>query len=118
MGAPPLRARCDFGGEFTGKCTHSFPEICAERGIYSERSLPYDSPTNGVAERANRSVLEAARTMMLAAGLPKECWGYAWQIWFIPLLGDRSLFRQPTVGVLSLKARMRWIPACFQVLPK
>ena len=25
------------------------------------------------------------------------------------------MFRQPTVGVLSLKARMRWIHACFQV---
>ena len=74
---PPETMRSDFGGEFLGKCTNDFLQTCAERGIHPEKSLPHESQQNGKAERANRLVLEMARTMLLAAGLPKTCWSYA-----------------------------------------
>ena len=77
MGLPPDRMRSDFGGEFLGEFMNGFLQVCAERGIHPEKSLPGESEQNGVAERANRTLLEMARSMMLGAGLPKRCWGHA-----------------------------------------
>ncbi|GBO02301.1 hypothetical protein AVEN_21648-1 [Araneus ventricosus] len=40
---------------------------------------PYSPPLNGVAERANRYLLEKARALIYEAKLPKSYWGYAVQ---------------------------------------
>ena len=48
---PPETMRSDFGGEFVGKVTNQFLQVCAERGIHPEKSLPHESPQNGKAER-------------------------------------------------------------------
>jgi hypothetical protein len=77
MGIPPDRIRSDFGGEFLGEFMNGFLQVCAERNIHPEKSLPGESEQNGVAERANRTLLEMSRSMLLGAGLPKKCWGHA-----------------------------------------
>jgi hypothetical protein len=46
-------------------------------GILHGRATPYRPETNGVAERANRTVLEGARTILDAAGLPPRYWPFA-----------------------------------------
>ena len=56
---------------------NGFLQVCGERGIFAERSLPGESQQNGVAERANRTILEMARSMLLGARLPKKFWGHA-----------------------------------------
>nr|GEU63741.1 retrovirus-related Pol polyprotein from transposon TNT 1-94 [Tanacetum cinerariifolium] len=50
-------------------------EFCNEKGISLNLSSPYTLEQNGVAERRNRNLIEAARTMLNRANLPKQFWG-------------------------------------------
>nr|GEY64960.1 putative ribonuclease H-like domain-containing protein [Tanacetum cinerariifolium] len=54
--------RCDNGGEFRNKELNDF---CSQKGIKNEFSNARTPQQNGVAERRNRSLIEAARTMVL-----------------------------------------------------
>jgi len=65
---------CDRGGEFNSK---EFDEHLKSVGTVRHLTV-HDSPSlNGAAERANRTHVECARAMMIAAGLPKSLWGEA-----------------------------------------
>jgi hypothetical protein len=44
-----------------------------------DTSTPYRHTSNGVAERSNRRVIDGARTLLHASGLPHCFWGYACQ---------------------------------------
>jgi hypothetical protein len=66
--------RSDNGGEYTG---HEFEEWLTKMGIRHETSAPYTPQQNGVSERANRTIVEAARSMILARNAPKELWAEA-----------------------------------------
>jgi hypothetical protein len=66
--------RSDNGGEFVSK---KFDAFFAECGIQRQTSAPYSPQQNGVAERANRAIMECARSMILAQGLELEFWGEA-----------------------------------------
>jgi gag-polypeptide of LTR copia-type/Pol polyprotein, beta-barrel domain/Integrase core domain/Domain of unknown function (DUF4219)/GAG-pre-integrase domain/Zinc knuckle len=65
------RFRSDNGGEYTSK---AFKEYCATLGIIMETTAPYSPAQNGIAERLNRTLLEHARAMIFAKGLPKVLW--------------------------------------------
>ncbi|GKA40554.1 retrovirus-related pol polyprotein from transposon TNT 1-94 [Tanacetum coccineum] len=54
--------RCDNGGEFRNKEMNDF---CSRKGIKREFSNARTPQQNGVAERRNRTLIEAARTMVL-----------------------------------------------------
>nr|GEW84454.1 retrovirus-related Pol polyprotein from transposon TNT 1-94 [Tanacetum cinerariifolium] len=54
--------RCDNGGEFRNKELNDF---CSQKGIKREFSNARTPQQNGVAEKRNRSLIEAARTMVL-----------------------------------------------------
>lgn len=64
-----LRIHADRGGEFTGR---EWQNMCRERGIrYTYCST--DTPAhNGLAERAHRTTVEMARTLLTAANLPDQ----------------------------------------------
>jgi IS30 family transposase len=64
----------DNGGEFVFK---KFDTFLAECGIQRQTSAPYSPQQNGVAECANRTIMECARSMILAQGLELEFWGEA-----------------------------------------
>jgi len=66
--------RSDNGGEFVSK---KFDAFLAECGIQGQTSAPYSPQQKGVAERANRTIMECARSMILAQGLELEFWGEA-----------------------------------------
>lgn len=61
--------RTDRGGEFI---SNEFNEFCADHGIRRELTAPYTPQQNGVAECKNRTVVEMARSMLKAKGLPNK----------------------------------------------
>nr|GEX82526.1 ribonuclease H-like domain-containing protein [Tanacetum cinerariifolium] len=63
--------RCDNGTEFKNR---DIIEFCGSKGIkreYSNAKTPYQ---NGVAERKNKTLIEAARTMLADSFLPNTFW--------------------------------------------
>nr|GEY56094.1 hypothetical protein [Tanacetum cinerariifolium] len=64
--------RGDNGGEFRNK---EMDDFCSQKGIKKEFSNPRTSYQNHVAERRNRTLIEAARTMLADAKLPFKAKG-------------------------------------------
>lgn len=69
-----LYFRSDNGLEFVNK---EIQTLFARRGIIHQTTVPYTPEQNGKAERENRTLVEAARTMLCAKGLPKKLWAEA-----------------------------------------
>lgn len=68
------RLRSDGGGEYV---SHQMREYCSALGIEHQVTPPYTPQWNGVAERLNRTLLEAARSMLHAQALAPRFWGEA-----------------------------------------
>ncbi|GBL94431.1 Retrovirus-related Pol polyprotein from transposon TNT 1-94 [Araneus ventricosus] len=68
------KIRCDNGKEYVDG---DFLKFANEAGIKIDPSPPYTPCLNGVAERANRSLLEKGRAMIFESNLPKNFWGFA-----------------------------------------
>ncbi|GJU94144.1 putative ribonuclease H-like domain-containing protein, partial [Tanacetum coccineum] len=66
--------RSDNGTEFKNKVMDDF---CREKGIRREYSVARTPQQNGVAERRNRTLIEAARTMLADSKLPNTFWAEA-----------------------------------------
>ncbi|GJY00982.1 putative ribonuclease H-like domain-containing protein [Tanacetum coccineum] len=66
--------RSDIGAEFKNKVMDDF---CREKGIKREYSIARTPQQNGVAERRNRTLIEAARTMLADSKLPTTFWAKA-----------------------------------------
>nr|GEY14839.1 hypothetical protein [Tanacetum cinerariifolium] len=66
--------RCDNGREFRNKEMNDF---CLQKGIKREFSNAKTPQQNGVAERRNRTLIEAARTMLADAKLSVTFWAEA-----------------------------------------
>ncbi|GKC50813.1 putative ribonuclease H-like domain-containing protein [Tanacetum coccineum] len=66
--------RCDNRGEFRNK---EMDEFCSRKVIKREFSNARTPQQNGVAERRNRTLIEAARTMLADAKLPVTFWAEA-----------------------------------------
>ncbi|GLB39961.1 putative reverse transcriptase (RNA-dependent DNA polymerase) [Lyophyllum shimeji] len=69
-----LYIRTDEGPEFVNS---KWKAYCQKFGIIHETTAPYSSSANGVVERANRTVLDRGRSMMIDSGLPAHYWGEA-----------------------------------------
>ena len=55
--------------------SNEFNDFCREDGIKRETTTVYTPEQNGVVERKNRIILEAAHAMLYDKGLPKFLWG-------------------------------------------
>ncbi|GKB07831.1 putative ribonuclease H-like domain-containing protein [Tanacetum coccineum] len=66
--------RCDNGTEFKNRVMNQF---CEMKGIKREFSVARTPQQNGVAERKNRTLIEAARTMLADSKLPITFWAEA-----------------------------------------
>ena len=83
--------RTDGGGEFGGRFArpriYLFGEdtgvmaVCNLYGIRKEETVALESDMMGKAEAANRRALAGIRTLLYAANLPKEFWGFALKHW-------------------------------------
>ena len=65
--------RTDNGTEFVNSGCH---KLFAELGILHQRSCPYTSQQNGVAERKHRHLLEITRALRIQAHIPIRYWGH------------------------------------------
>ena len=63
--------RTDNGGEYTPV---EFERYLQDEGIRHEKTIPKTPEQNGVAERMNRTLVEAVRAMLSDAKLPKTFW--------------------------------------------
>ena len=72
---PGCRVRFDGGGELGG-CTE-IHQLFEEAGYEVEVTSPDSSSSIGLVERPHRSIADAVRTMLFAAGLPLKYWPYA-----------------------------------------
>jgi hypothetical protein len=66
--------RSDNGGEYISK---GFQGFLKAHGIEKQTFTPYRPQQNGVAERANRTLVEMARSMLHAQNLKKSLWAEA-----------------------------------------
>jgi transposase InsO family protein len=66
--------RSDNGGEYT---SNEIKDFCREAGIKRELTTPYNPQQNGVAERKNRSIVEATQAMIHDQSLPMHLWAKA-----------------------------------------
>ncbi|GJS36638.1 retrovirus-related pol polyprotein from transposon TNT 1-94 [Tanacetum coccineum] len=69
--AQVITVRTDRGTEFLNKTLHAYFK---EEGIEHQTSTPRTPEQNGVVERRNRTLVEAARTMLSASKLPLSFW--------------------------------------------
>ncbi|GJU51220.1 ribonuclease H-like domain-containing protein [Tanacetum coccineum] len=71
--------RLCFDGSATnsGSDTEDFIEFCGSKGIKREYSNARTPQQNGVAERKNKTLIEAARTMLADSFLPNTFWAEA-----------------------------------------
>jgi hypothetical protein len=73
-GKPLKLFHSDGGGEYRGK---KILKHFKDEGIEPRSTLPGTPQHNGIAERANRTLFESARSMLSHSKLPKEFWGDA-----------------------------------------
>nr|GEV68686.1 putative ribonuclease H-like domain-containing protein [Tanacetum cinerariifolium] len=66
--------KSDNGTEFKN---HDLNRFFGVKGIKREFSVPRTPQQNGIAERKNKTLIEAARTMLLDSLLPVPCWAQA-----------------------------------------
>lgn len=68
------KIRSDNAKEYLSR---DFNEFLKQEGIQRELSVEYTPQQNGVAERANQTLVEMARCMLLQSNLPYELWAEA-----------------------------------------
>ena len=71
FGKWPKIFRSDRGKEYIND---RFQRYLTRRGIKSEFTVGYAPEQNGIAERKNRTLMEATRTMLASSELPKNLW--------------------------------------------
>nr|GEY87624.1 copia protein [Tanacetum cinerariifolium] len=71
---PVHRIRTDNGTEFVNQTLRTLRDYYEEVGISHETSVARSSQQNGVVERRNRTLIEAARTMLIYTQAPLFLW--------------------------------------------
>ena len=69
-----LTFRSDNGGEFF---SNELTDFFFGNGTLHESTIPYTPEQNGVAERMNQTLANAARSMLIHSGFPSDFWEYA-----------------------------------------
>ena len=64
----------DNGGEYS---SDMFRQYCRSKGIKHTFTIPHTPQQNGIAERANRTIMEGARAMMRESTMPCSSWSEA-----------------------------------------
>jgi transposase InsO family protein len=65
------RIRIDGGGEYSSA---DYLGYLVECRIVKETTAPYNAQQNGLLERCNRTIMDPARSMLKAVGMPNQFW--------------------------------------------
>lgn len=68
------KIKLDNGGEYS---SIELKNYCKQKGIQLLYTVPYNPEMNGVAERLNRTLVEKARSMLIASGIDWHFWNEA-----------------------------------------
>lgn len=74
LGEKPKVFRSDRGGEYLNL---KLQQYLKDEGIEFQCTVSYSPQQNGVAERKNRTLMEAARTLLIESELPNKFWAEA-----------------------------------------
>jgi transposase InsO family protein len=74
FGRKPKVFRSDNGLEYVNSKVQGYLK---REGIQIQQTVPYSSQQNGIAERKNRTLMDAARSMLFKADLDKSYWAEA-----------------------------------------
>ncbi|CAI7902884.1 unnamed protein product [Closterium sp. NIES-53] len=85
------RIMTDRGGEFLGA---EMTAWLKKQGIQREPTTAYTPQSNGVAERANRTILESARALLIESGVGNSMWPHA--VRHATVARNRVLTKSPT----------------------
>ena len=91
--------RTDRGGEFT---SNEFREFCKTHGITRQLTAAFTPQQNGVAERKNRTIMNAVRSMLSEKQVPKEFWSEATR-WSVHIQN-----RSPTAAIEDMTPEEAW----------
>ncbi|KAG7598707.1 Zinc finger CCHC-type superfamily [Arabidopsis suecica] len=91
--------RTDRGGEFT---SNEFGEFCKTHGITRQLTAAFTPQQNGVAERKNRTIMNAVRSMLSERQVPKAFWSEATN-WSVHIQN-----RSPTAAVEETTPEEAW----------
>ena len=91
--------RTDNGGEYVNA---EFKNFCSRNGIMRQTTVPGAHQQNGVAERYNRTLADAARSMLHRAKLPKQFWAEAVSV------ANFVRNRSPTVALDNMTPYEAW----------
>lgn len=91
--------RSDNGSEFVNNRMNNYLK---KFGIQHQLTVAYTPEQNGVAERANRTICEKARSMLQDSNLPKRFWAEA--VHHAVYLKNRS----PTIAVKNVTPKEKW----------
>ncbi|CAI7842375.1 unnamed protein product, partial [Closterium sp. NIES-53] len=97
------RIRTDRGGEFLGA---EMTARLKKQGIQRELTTAYTPQSNGVAERANRTILETARALLIESGVGNSMWPHA--VRHATVARNRVLSKSPTSPRSKLGASAIW----------
>ncbi|CAI7761495.1 unnamed protein product [Closterium sp. NIES-53] len=83
----------DRGGEFLGA---EMTAWLKKQGIQRELTTAYTPQSNGVADRANRTILEAARALLIESGVGNSMWPHA--VWHATVARNRKKQQETKVS--------------------
>ncbi|XP_027771542.1 uncharacterized protein LOC107015253 isoform X2 [Solanum pennellii] len=89
-----------------------FQEFMSHHGIIHQKSCPYTPQQNGVAERKNRHLIEAARTLLIESHVPLHFWGDAvlFACYLINRMPSSSIKNQVPHSILFPQSHLYPIP--------
>ncbi|MBW0537862.1 hypothetical protein O181_077577 [Austropuccinia psidii MF-1] len=96
------RLRTDNGGEFSSCFLN---DALRTRGIVHETTIPYKHHQAGKIERSNRTIAEAARSMLIDSNLGPELWTYAFRqaVWVLNRVLHGKVTKTPYEWVTDKK---------------
>lgn len=108
FGRKPKVFRSDRGLEYLNDKLQTYLK---REGIKSECTVGYAPEQNGIAERKNRTLMEAARSMLVESTLPKMFWAEAvnYANYAINRVSNRKTQRSPLEEMYGMKPNLKYL---------